>query len=94
MPLYPNAEEARPGLELLDRYLAEAGRSRAGFGLEARIPFGQGNPTAWQRLIEGWQKAGATHLSLLTTSCGFTSPQEHLNALRRFAEAIGLSAAG
>jgi len=92
MPLYPNAEEARPGLELLDRTLAEAGRSRAGFGLEARIPFGEGNPTTWQRLIEGWQKAGATHLSLLTTSCGFTSPQEHLNALRRFAEAIGLSA--
>jgi indole-3-glycerol phosphate synthase len=37
-------------------------------------------------LIDGWQAIGATHLSLLTTNCGFSGATEHLNAIRHFAE--------
>ncbi len=90
MPLYTSAQEARPGLDLLARYLEEAGRSRADFGLEARIRYGAGDPAEWQRLIQDWQAVGATHAALQTTDCGFTTPQAHLEALRRFAEAVGL----
>lgn len=91
MPLYPNAGEARPGLDLLERSLAEHGRSRQGFGFEARVPFGKGDPQEWGRLVEGWRQVGATHISLLTTYCGFDSPGEHIAALRRFAEATGMA---
>ncbi len=59
-------------------------------GLEARVSYAKGNPAVWQRLIEGWQSVGATHISLLTTDCGFTTPDEHIAALRKFAEAMGL----
>src|SRR5512137_1456663 len=41
---YRTVEAAQPGLELLDRCLSEAGRSRAGFGLEARLSYGVGKP--------------------------------------------------
>jgi probable F420-dependent oxidoreductase len=88
MPLYGSAEEARPGLAQLDRDLAEAGRSRQGFGLEARVSYGQGNPEEWRRLLAGWQSVGATHISLITTHCGFQTPGEHLAALRTFAESV------
>jgi alkanesulfonate monooxygenase SsuD/methylene tetrahydromethanopterin reductase-like flavin-dependent oxidoreductase (luciferase family) len=90
MPLYASAEEARPGLALLDRCLAEAGRSRTAVGLEARIPYGTGDPAVWQQLLQDWQAAGATHAVVQTTGCDFATPDAHLAALRRFAEAIGL----
>jgi probable F420-dependent oxidoreductase len=90
MPLYTDPRAARPGLELLDRCLVEAGRSRAGVGLEARIPYGAGDPAVWQQLLRDWQAAGATHAVVQTTDCGFATPAAHLAALRRFAEAVDL----
>ena len=88
MPLYASAEEARPGIDLLETALAEAGRSRDGFGLEARVPYGTGDPAEWRRLIAGWQSVGATHISLVATRSGLNTPAEHLAALRRFAENV------
>ena len=83
MPLYPSAEEARPGLDLLDATLEEAGCSRAGFGLEARLSYGKGDSSEWARKLDGWQAAGMTHLSLLTTNCGLKKPGDHLAALHK-----------
>jgi len=94
MPLYTSAQEARPGLDLLERCLEDTGRSRAQFGLEARIPYGSGDPAVWHQLIQDWQAVGATHAVLQTTDCGFVTPSAHLEALRRFAEAIGLKGGG
>ncbi len=90
MPLYQTPEDARPGLACLDEELEAAGRTRAEVGFEARIPFGKGAPATWQHLLEGWNSAGATHISLLTTNCGLTTPHAHIHALRTFAEAVGL----
>lgn len=83
MPLYPTPEQARPSLDLLERCLAEAGRSRAGFGLEARISYAAG-PEAWERLIPAWEAVGATHISLVTTGSGLKGAEEHIQALERF----------
>jgi alkanesulfonate monooxygenase SsuD/methylene tetrahydromethanopterin reductase-like flavin-dependent oxidoreductase (luciferase family) len=78
--------DARPALEQLDGYLAEAGRSRADIGIEPRLQYGAGDPGAWRGLVQGWQDAGATHLSLNTMGSGFTTPAAHLAALRTFAQ--------
>jgi len=91
MPLYASAADAAPGLELLDACLAQVGRSRAGFGLEARIPYRSGRPDEWQRLLQGWQAAGATHISLVATDAGLRTPQEHIAALHKFAQACNLT---
>jgi probable F420-dependent oxidoreductase len=90
MPLHTSAQDARAGLVLLDRCLTAAGRSRADVGLEARIPYGTGEPAVWQQQLQDWQAAGATHALVQTTDCGFATPAAHLTALRRFATVIGL----
>ena len=88
MPLYPSPDQARPGLELLERCLAEAGRSRAEFGLEARLSYGKGNPEEWSHQLSAWESAGATHISLVSSNCGLATPEAHIAALRRFAQGI------
>lgn len=87
---YPTVADAQPSLELIDRFLAEAGRRQEEFGLEARLPYGDGNPKTWQKRIQEWQAVGATHLSVNTMGFGFNTPDAHLKALRTIAEAIGV----
>ncbi|MGC1378604.1 MAG: LLM class F420-dependent oxidoreductase [Anaerolineales bacterium] len=84
--LQRSAAEAKPALEMLDRFLDEAGRSRQGFGLEPRISYDAGNPTAWETALSEWQAAGATHLSLNTMGSGLQTPQEHIQAIQKFAQ--------
>lgn len=88
LPNYRTAESARPALAKLAEYLGENGRSLADLGIEARLSYGSGNPDEWQQIAADWQAAGATHLSLNTMSLGFDTPQKHLNALEKFAEAM------
>jgi hypothetical protein len=83
-------EKAGPELEKVDRYLAEAGRTRADFGLEGRIPYGTGDAAQWTALLQEWQALGATHVSFNTMGVGLDSPAAHLAAIRKFAKAIGL----
>jgi probable F420-dependent oxidoreductase len=87
----PNLAAARPLLEALERYLAEAGRARTAFGLEARILYGDGSAAAWAAQLAAWQAAGATHISFNTMGAGLATPAAHLAALRAIAEAAGLS---
>lgn len=84
----PTIEEARPMLDKLDRYLHEAGRSRADFGLEPRLKYGSGNPDEWAAWMRDWEAAGATHMSVNTMGCGFKSAGEHIEAVRKFAQVM------
>jgi probable F420-dependent oxidoreductase len=81
-----SVEDARPAVELLHRALEEVGRDPARFGLEARLPYGDGSPDTWIKAIQGWEELGATHLSINTMGPGFTGPGEHISAVRKFAE--------
>ena len=84
--LHSNAAQAKPALEMLARFIDEAGRPRSAVGLEARIPFESSDPTAWETLIRDWQEAGANYLSFNTMGSGFGSPQEHIQAIQKFAK--------
>jgi probable F420-dependent oxidoreductase len=90
MPNYRSPAEAAAPLELLDRFLAEAGRDRTSVGLEGRLPYGEGDPAAWEQLIQGWQELGATHITINTMGAGFNTPTAHLAAIQKFATAVGL----
>lgn len=90
IPNYRRVADAQASLDALDRYLDKAGRSRKQIGLEIRLVYGQGSPDVWQMIVTEWQLAGATHMSFNTMRAGFNQPQDHLAALRRFAEEIGL----
>ncbi len=70
---------------MLERFLEEAGRTRSQVGLEARISYETGDPKVWETVMREWQAAGATHLSFNTMGSGFTTPQEHIQAIQKFA---------
>lgn len=89
MTNHRSVEAARPDLDLLYRFLAEAGRSRSEFGLEPRISYGAGDAKAWEASLRAWQAEGATHLSFNTMGSGFKTPQEHIQAVKKFAGVIG-----
>jgi hypothetical protein len=80
-------DKAKPEVEKLDGYLQAAGRSRADFGLEARIGYGDGNPATWSQLLQEWRALGATHCSFNTMGAGLVTPADHLTAIRKIAAA-------
>lgn len=83
-------EQAKPELENLDHYLSEAGRSRANFGVEARISYGDGNSAGWVSLLQEWQSLGATHISFNTMGAGLANAAAHMEAICKIAEGVGL----
>ncbi|HKZ68973.1 MAG TPA: LLM class F420-dependent oxidoreductase [Anaerolineales bacterium] len=84
---YRSLDQARPMLEKLDQFLAEAGRSRDSFGLEPRLVYGDGDPESWAKEIEAWKAFRPTHLSFNTMGKGFDRPEAHMKAVREFAKA-------
>lgn len=88
MPNYRTPEDARSALEILHGALEQAGKKPGAFGIEARLPYGEGKPDFWQLLAREWQAVGATHLSFNTMGAGFSSPADHLQAIRRIATAL------
>jgi probable F420-dependent oxidoreductase len=88
MPNYRSVEEAAPALAMLDGFLRQEGRSRANFGLEPRVAYGKGNEEAWRKSLDAWAAENASHFTVNTMGSGFTSPEEHLRALRHFAETM------
>ena len=75
-------------VERLRDYIREAGRNLETFGIEARVNAGDGNVDEWIRQTEAWRNLGATHISLNTMNAGYTTLQQHLDALRRYKQAI------
>jgi probable F420-dependent oxidoreductase len=90
LPNYRTPAEARAPLEFIRRELEAAGRDPKTFGVEVRLPFGDGNPEPWIALIQGWEAVGATHLTLNTMSSGLDSSNAHIKAIEYFAQEVGL----
>lgn len=88
LPNYRAAEDGVEALARLKKYLAEAGRTMEDIGIEPRLRYEDGDPSTWRELAEGWASAGATHLTMITMGAGFSTPQEHIQAITRYAEAL------
>jgi probable F420-dependent oxidoreductase len=84
---YPD-DQMGETLARLRSYTREAGRDPATLGIEARLTIRDTALDEWVRQTEAWQKLGATHISINTMGAGFKSPDEHINAIRRYKEAI------
>jgi probable F420-dependent oxidoreductase len=82
-------EEARQPMDKVRRYLDQAGRNPQHFGVEARIIYGEGDPSAWSRLLEGWKSLDVGWISLNTMGSGLKTPSAHIAAVRAFAQAMG-----
>ena len=89
LPNHHTPEAGAEDFERLQQYLAEAGRTINDIGIEPRLRYSDGNQDNWKKQAEGWQAAvGATHLSVLTMGGGLSTPQEHIQAITRYAEAL------
>ena len=56
--------------------------------IEGRIRIANGNPDSWSRAAAAWEEVGATHISVNTMRAGLLSPAQHIDAVRRFKEAV------
>jgi hypothetical protein len=89
-------ENCRGSIERLRAYAQEAGRDFKSIGIEGRVMIGRDNgkkdpPETWLKQIEAWKELGATHVTLNTMKAGLTTPNAHINAIRRFREATAAS---
>jgi probable F420-dependent oxidoreductase len=87
-PQFAPGEEGRETLERMRGYAREAGRDPSAIGIEGRINITDGDPDFWVKQAKAWEDMGATHVSVNTMSAGLSSPQEHIDAIRRFKEAL------
>ena len=87
-PMFSPGEEGRQAIARMQDYAREAGRDPTAIGIEGRVAVAGRTPQDWVAQIKAWEELGATHLSVGTGGGGLKSPQEHINALRRFKEAM------
>ena len=88
---FPQFAPDDTGKEFVDRmhgYAGEAGRDPSAIGTEARINMTDGDPDFWANRLKAWEGLGATHISFNTMRVGLHSSQEHIEAIRRFKDAV------
>ena len=74
-------------IDTMRRYAREAGRDPREIGIEGRLGIARGSPESWATELSKWQSLGATHLSVNTMAGCLSSPDGHIDAIRRFKEA-------
>jgi probable F420-dependent oxidoreductase len=88
-PLGPPDDRMREAVKRLRDHVEEAGRDPASVGIEARLDVGRVPSEEWIAQTEAWRSLGATHISVNTMNAGRGSPQEHVESIRRYKEALG-----
>ena len=89
MPQGPPDDRMRESLERLRHYVEEADREPEAVGIEARLDVGRVPQEEWIAQTEAWRSLGATHISINTMNARLRSPQDHIEAIRRYKEALG-----
>jgi probable F420-dependent oxidoreductase len=85
-----NNERLKEMIDRLHGYLVEAGRDPKTFGIDGRMSLAGKPRSAWASEVEQWREVGATHVAVNTMGAGYTSPEQHLGAIRQFKEEIGI----
>ncbi len=88
-PQYRPDETGRERVEKLRSYVREEGRDPSEVGIEGRLSMHNTPEGQWAETVERWRDLGASHLSVNTMNAGLKSPGEHIEAIRRFKEAVG-----
>jgi probable F420-dependent oxidoreductase len=88
MPQGSPDDRLRAMIERVRTYAGDAGRDPAEIGIDGRTTI-RGTPEDWAREMAGWEDVGATHVSVNTIGAGLSTPDAHIDAIRRFKEAVG-----
>ena len=87
-PLFQPDERGAELIDSMKRQAEAAGRDPSSIGIESWVSMGSLSESEWRERIETWRGLGATHMSVNTMNAGFDSPQGHIDAIRRFKEAV------
>ena len=88
LPLAGPGDKLREMIEKVKSYAKEAGRDPAAIGIEGRVNAAGGTPEKWRETVSQWKALGATHVSVNTMKAGLARVADHVNAIRRFREAV------
>jgi len=87
MPQTRPDDNGRALVEKFRDFVAEAGREPSDVGLDARVSVLEGMDVALVN-AEQWDDIGARYVGVNTMKAGFTTVDQHLNALREFKESV------
>lgn len=87
LPLLPPDDQCRSLIEKIRSHARDAGRDPMKIGIEGRVAIANCAPEDWGKEVSKWKGLGATHISVNTMKAGLSSPQAHMDAIRRFKEA-------
>ena len=88
IPQFAPNDAGKAALARLDDYLAENGRDRSSFGIEAQVSLAAG-PEKWAAHAQSWRELGADYICVRTMNAGLRSPQDHIDAIRRYKAEVG-----
>lgn len=80
--------QAREVVQRVRNYVREAGRDPSTFGIEGRLHLCTTGADAWPQAVRTWRQLGGTHLAVNTMRCGFRTPEDHIEAVRSFRQAV------
>lgn len=85
---YSTPQKGARGVEMLQGFLDQ--RQRSDFGIEARVTFSGKQDDPWLDYLDEWKQLGCTHASINTMRQGLPSPKDHVAALDRIAQELGM----
>ena len=88
-PLLRPNREAGALVQRVRDLATEAGRSPDDIGIESWVSIRGRSQDEWIADVEAWKALGATHVSVNTMKAGLASPQDHIDAIARFKDAVG-----
>ena len=86
--MFRDMDAGRVMIEKIRISAEKAGRDPDAIGIESSVAIRDGSPDRWAEDIEARRELGVTHLSVNTMGAGLSSPQGHIDAIRRFKETI------
>ena len=87
-PQFQPDSEGQEKIALMRQHAEAAGRDPMSIGIEGRIGIAGGDADSWGKAAAAWEEIGATHLSVNTMRAGLEGPDQHIDAIRRFKDAV------
>ena len=80
--------EVTSAVDRVKEYTQVAGRDPSAMGFEKVVSYGDSILSNGAQTVSDWDAASVTHLSLNTMNSGLSTPSDHIDAIRRFKEAL------
>ncbi len=88
VPIMGPTDDARVAIEGIHEQIKADGRDPSKFGIQAQAQIRGGNDELWAKHAASWRDLGASHLAIATMNAGLATPQDHIDAIRKYKEAV------